>query len=79
MTLTDEQILRLLDSMIEHQKKKVLSIARRLVPGITEEDVRNPHDFAELADSQQFNFEDGILAGYLSARIALLAELRTME
>ncbi len=79
MPLSRDDILRLLDEMIAHQKKKVLSIAHRFDPGLTEEDLRNPHDFDFLASSQQFNFEDGILAGYVSARTALIAELNQKE
>lgn len=77
--LSREQIECLLDSMIQHQRKKVMEIARKLVPGVTEEDVRNSYDFPELASSQQFNFEDGILSGYISAKIAMLAEIRNIS
>lgn len=63
--------LDLLEGMIAHQEAKVLSLARELVPGLTAEDLRNPHDFAPLRASEQFNFEDGILAGYLSFQAAL--------
>ena len=47
------------------------ALARRLVPHATPEDLRNPHDFAPLLESAEFNFEDGILAGLLSAAAAL--------
>ncbi|MDP8243433.1 MAG: hypothetical protein P9L94_05070 [Candidatus Hinthialibacter antarcticus] len=79
MTLSREEILHLLDQMIEHQQKKVLEIARRFVPGITPEDARNPEDFEELKASHIFNFEDGILSGYISAKTALVAEMRMKE
>jgi hypothetical protein len=69
-----EQLLPLLDEMVEHQREKVLRIAKELVPGITPEDLRNPHDFAELAANQRFNYEDGILSGYMAMRVAVLAE-----
>ncbi|HOJ59751.1 MAG TPA: hypothetical protein PK878_05660 [bacterium] len=73
--LTREEILTLLDEMIEHQRRKVLDIARKMNPHLTPEDLRNFDDFPDLRDNPRFNFEDGILAGYLSARTALLAEL----
>ncbi len=79
MELTQNEILSLLDKMIEQQQKKVLEIARRFVPGITPEDARNPEDFEALKTSNLFNFEDGILSGYISARTALVAELRMKE
>lgn len=70
------QLLTLLDELIGHQQTKVLHIARELAPGITPEDLRNPQDYRILAENQRFNFEDGILAGYLSAKMAVLAELK---
>ena len=70
-----EEILEIMDGMIVYQLTRVLNIARRLNPNLTEEDIRNPHDFPELVASHTFNYEDGILAGYISARIALLAEI----
>ena len=67
--------LVLLDQMIEQQRKKVLEIARKFVPGVTLEDIRNSFDFPELEQSSRFNFEDGILSGYISARIAIATEM----
>ena len=46
------RIFRLLDQMEETQKDKVLSLARRLLPGLTAEDIRNPHDFPDLDDAR---------------------------
>jgi len=65
----------LLQRMVEHQEAKVLSLARRLRPGLTAEDVRNAHDFRELDDSD-FHYEDGLLAGLLAAQTALRARFR---
>jgi|JI10StandDraft_1071094.scaffolds.fasta_scaffold54645_2 hypothetical protein len=65
----------LLQRMVEHQEEKVLSLARRLRPGLTAEDVRNAHDFRELDDSD-FHYEDGLLAGLLAAQTALRARFR---
>jgi hypothetical protein len=65
----------LLQRMVEHQELKVLSLARRLRPGLTAEDVRNAHDFRELDDSD-FHYEDGLLAGLLAAQTALRARFR---
>lgn len=65
----------LLQRMVEHQEQKVLSLARRLRPGLTAEDVRNAHDFRELDDAD-FHYEDGLLAGLLAAQTALRARFR---
>jgi hypothetical protein len=66
---------RLMIELVEYQEKKVLEMARRLHPGITAEDIRNPQDFPDLRDNPQWNFEDGILSGYKSAHIALRAKI----
>ncbi len=69
-------IERVLAEMIAQQEEKVLALARRIVPDLTPEDVRNPHDFAPLLGSPEFNYEDGILAGLRAAEIALRAARR---
>ncbi len=71
-----ELTTQLLDRMITQQQAKVLRLAREAVPHINPEDVRNPHDFPALREHPTFEFEDGILAGLISARIALRAEIK---
>ena len=56
----------------ELQTTKVLDLARRLKPGLTLEDVQNPHDFPELDDSD-WHYADGILTGMKSVSSALRA------
>lgn len=68
----------LLETMAAQQEGKVLGLARRLRPGLTPEDVRNPHDFPELNDPD-FHYEDGILAGIQFALTALRARRREIE
>ena len=58
--------------MIKHQEIKVLNIAREIVPDVTLEDIRNPQDFDKLNNNSIFNYEDGILTGYLSIKTALI-------
>jgi len=64
-------IAQLIQEMVEQQRNKVLKVARELVPDVTPEDIRNPHDFPELSTDVLFNYEDGILTGYLSLQTAL--------
>jgi hypothetical protein len=64
----------LLSRMISHQRDKVLRIAREAVPNLGPEDVLNPHDFPELKAHPSFEFEDGLLAGLISAQMAIRAE-----
>jgi predicted metal-binding protein len=65
-------LLGTLDDLHDLQRKKVLDLARRLKPGLTLEDVQNPHDFPEL-DDPDWHYADGVLAGIASVRSALLA------
>ena len=51
---------------------KVLDLARRLKPGLTLEDIQNPHDFPELADPD-WHHADGILVGIETTASALRA------
>lgn len=63
-----------LGKLVEVQRAKVLRTARELNPRVTPEDILNPHDFPELMADSTFNFEDGHLAGLISAQISLRSE-----
>ena len=65
-----ERVFAILEAMEENQRGKVIELARRLKPGLTAEDIRNPHDFPDL-DDPDWHFEDGQLAGIQAARFAL--------
>lgn len=67
---------QLFDKMITQQQAKVLRLAREAVPNMSPEELRNPHDFPQLKEHPTFEFEDGILAGLISARMALRAEIK---
>jgi len=69
-----DEVLRLLGEMEALQAAKVIDLARRIRPGLTPEDIRNPHDFPEL-DDPDWHFEDGQLAGIQ----AVVAALRAMR
>jgi len=71
-----DRIQELLGRMEELQARKVIELARRLKPGLTAEDIRNPHDFPDL-DDPDWHFEDGQLAGIQSVAAALRALRRT--
>ncbi len=68
---------RLLTTMEQHQCQKVIDLARRIKPGLTLEDVRNPHDFPELNDPD-WQYEDGVLTGIQSVASAVRALRREM-
>ena len=65
---------KLLNSMISRQREKVLRLAREMLPDLTPEDIRNPQDFPQLLRDPVFNYEDGILTGYLSVESAIRME-----
>jgi hypothetical protein len=67
-----KEIETLLEDAEELQRKKVSALARRLKPGLTDEDLRNPHDFPELKDPD-WHYEDGILTGIQSVMTSLRA------
>ena len=67
-----DEVMLLLSAMEDLQARKVIELARRLKPGLTAEDIRNPHDFPELEDTD-WHFEDGQLAGIQSVITALRA------
>gem|GEM_PF-532694 len=72
-TVLDE-LRREIDALHDLQRQKVLDLARRLKPGLTLEDVQNPHDFPEL-DDPDWHYADGVLAGIASVKSALAALL----
>jgi hypothetical protein len=69
----EEDFERLLEEMIDAQRRRLFALARRIEPGIAPEDLLQPHDVPRIAGSADFQFEDGILAGYLAIRAALRA------
>jgi len=71
--MSEPSLERLLEEMIEAQRARLLALARRILPSATLEDLLQPHDREVLSSNPQFNFEDGILAGYLAVRAALRA------
>lgn len=59
--------------MVEMQSKLLLREAQSIIPHATADDILQPNDFPELESHPYFRYEEGILAGMLSARMALLA------
>jgi hypothetical protein len=69
----DPTITTLLAGLIAQQEMKLAAYASRINPRLTADDLRQPHDFPELARDPGFNYEDGILAGLRSVEAALRA------
>jgi hypothetical protein len=68
----------LVGELEELQRRKVLDLARRLRPGLTLEDIANPHDFPELGDSD-WQYADGQLSGIQAVLAAVRAKRRDVE
>ncbi len=77
--LLEAELEKLLVEMIAQQRARVLAHARRLNPKLTDDDVEQPHDFPELAGSPEWNYEDGLLAGYRAVQAAMRATFRKLE
>jgi hypothetical protein len=77
-TTTWREVEVLVEELEDQQRRKVLELARRLRPGLTLEDVANPHDFPELADPD-WQYADGLLAGVQSVLAAVRARRQERE
>lgn len=64
------------DELITLQRKKVLNCAFRILPHLTEDDILQPNDFPELEMNPHFRYEEGVLEGLMTARMACLAYQR---
>jgi hypothetical protein len=67
------ELVQLIDEIAEGQRRKVYQSALRLVPHLTEDDVLQPNDFPELEAHPEFRYEEGVLEGVLTVRMALLS------
>ena len=65
--------IAIVEEMIKQQKNKMLRIAQRRIPHITQEDLLQPQDYPELEADAEFRFEEGVLIGLESSLAALRA------
>jgi hypothetical protein len=66
---------QLFDELIAFQQRKVFAEARRRNQQLTEDDIQQPHDFPEIGEDAAWSYEDGLLAGYRAAHMAVRARL----
>lgn len=66
----------LFDELIAAQQAKLLACARQIVPQLTTDDLLQPNDFPELERHPYFRYEEGVLEGLMTARMAYLALLK---
>jgi hypothetical protein len=65
--------IEILDELAQFQLKKMLNYAQKIYPGITGDDLWQPNDFPLLEADPLFRYEEGVHAGVLQAKAALLA------
>lgn len=65
---------KLFDLLVLQQKERVLRCAREIIPHLTQDDVLQPNDFPLLESNSFFRYEEGVLEGLLTARMAYLAK-----
>lgn len=68
-----DSIEKIIEEIIEAQKKQLLKDGRRLVPTLTPEDMLQPNDYPELENHPAFRYEEGVLAGVQTVQMALRA------
>jgi hypothetical protein len=73
--LTLEDVTEMISEIEALQEKKVIDLARRLHPGLTHDDIKNPHDFPELNDPD-WHYADGVLTGIQTVKMAVLSRMR---
>ncbi len=71
--------LELIEELIAMQSDKLLAAAREIMPNATTDDILQPNDFPELELNPLFRYEEGILAGLLMTKTALLAESKARQ
>ncbi|MBS0619945.1 MAG: hypothetical protein JSS61_00600 [Verrucomicrobia bacterium] len=64
----------LFDELIAAQQKKLMECAQRIIPRVTADDLLQPNDFPALENHPHFRYEEGVLEGLLTARMAFLAK-----
>lgn len=67
-------MIELFDEMISCQERKLFKLATVLLPSITPDDLMQPNDFPLLENHPLFRYEEGVLEGLRTARMAYLAK-----
>ncbi len=66
---------KIFEDLIALQKKRLLLCAQETIPHIIEDDLLQPNDFPLLENNPYFRYEEGVLEGLLTARMAYLANI----
>lgn len=74
-----ENLDELFNEVILFQKEKLLNMARRIIPHLTQDDILQPCDFPELENNPVFRHEEGVCEGLLTAKTLYLRFKREQE
>ena len=66
----------LLDGLHRHHIQRSKKIAHTIRKDLTEEDILNPDNFKDIMRDPNFMYEDGMAAGALSAKMAVISFLK---
>ncbi len=61
------------DELIKLQRIKIKTCAESIIPHLTDDDLLQPNDFPTLENNPYFRYNEGVLEGLLTARMAYLA------
>ncbi len=67
-------MLELFDELVALQEKKVFKLAEKIITNITRDDILQPNDFPALENHPYFRYEEGVLEGLRTAKMAFQAK-----
>ena len=62
----------LFSELINAQREKVKRCAESIIPNLTDDDLLQPNDFPDLENCPYFRYEEGVLEGLMTAKVACL-------
>ena len=65
---------KIFDELIKLQQIKIKSCAESIIPNLTDDDLMQPNDFPALENNPYFRYNEGVLEGLMTARMAYLAQ-----
>jgi hypothetical protein len=66
-------MIEIIDELVKGQIKRMYDFSKKIYPSITPDDLWQPNDFPLLEENPYFRYEEGVLAGLLQSKAALLA------
>jgi hypothetical protein len=73
------EVEALLGELIEDAKRELLGVGTKIIPTLTSDDLLQPNDYPELENNPEFRYEEGVVSGLQSAKIALKALRNDLE